>query len=99
MKSEELEALIAKCLHDFYGRRMKRILELKLRDVLKKKNPYLFRATGIEKASEIIEDILRAFISSSDETMFGDAFFEPLAKLSSVGVVSPSARRLACFWL
>jgi hypothetical protein len=90
MKSEELEALIIKCLHDFYNRRIKRIQELKLKDVLKKKNPYLFRATGIEKASEIVEDILRAFISSSDETMFGDAFFEPIAKLCSIGVVSPS---------
>ncbi len=90
MKSEELEALIVKCLHDFYNRRIKRIQELKLKDVLKKKNPYLYRATGTEKASEIVEDILKAFISSSDETMFGDAFFEPIAKLSSIGVVSPS---------
>jgi len=37
-----------------------------------------------------VEDILRAFISSSDEGMFGDAFFEPIAKLASGGVVSPS---------
>jgi hypothetical protein len=90
MKNEELEVLIAKCLHVFYDRRMKRIQELKLRDVLKRKNPYLFRATGIEKYSEIVEDILRAFISSSDETMFGDAFFEPMAKLSSTGTIAPS---------
>jgi hypothetical protein len=90
MKSKELEALITKCLHDFYERRINRIQELKLRDVLKKKNPYLYRAIGTEKASEIVEDILSAFVSSSDEGIFGDAFFEPIAKLVSIGVVSPS---------
>ena len=90
MKTGELERLIAKCLHDFYNRRIKRIQELKLREFLSKKNPYLFRAIGTEKASDIVEDVLRAFISSSDEGMFGDAFFEPIAKLASGGVVAPS---------
>lgn len=90
MNTEELEKLIAKCLHDFYDRRTKRIQELKLKEFMSKKNPYLFRAIGTEKASEIVEDVLRAFISSSDEGMFGDAFFEPIAKLASGGVVSPS---------
>jgi len=61
---------------------MQRIQQLKLREFLSKKNPYLFRAIGTEKASEIVEDILKAFISSSDEGMFGDAFFEPIAKLA-----------------
>ncbi len=90
MNSKELEELIAKCLHDFYDRRKKRIQELKLREFMSKKNPYLFRAIGTEKASEIVEDVLKAFISSSDEGMFGDAFFEPIAKLASGGVVAPS---------
>jgi hypothetical protein len=90
MNTDELEKLIAKCLHDFYDRRTKRIQELKLKEFMSKKNPYLFRAIGTEKASEIVEDVLRAFISSSDEGMFGDAFFEPIAKLASGGVVAPS---------
>jgi len=90
MNTEELERLIAKCLQDFYERRIKRIQELKLRDFLAKKNPYLYRAIGTEKASEIVEDILKAFISSSDEGIFGDAFFEPIAKLASGGVVAPA---------
>jgi hypothetical protein len=90
MNTRELEELIAKCLHDFYDRRIKRIQELKLREFLSKKNPYLFRAIGTEKASEIVEDILSAFISSSDEGIFGDAFFEPITKIASGGSVSPS---------
>jgi len=90
MNTEKLEKLIAKCLHDFYERRISRIQQLKLRHFLASKNPYLFRAIGTEKASEIVEDILKAFISSSDEGIFGEAFFEPIAKMVSGGVVSPS---------
>lgn len=90
MNITQLEKLIADCLHDFYTRRINRIQQLKLKEVLKKKNPYLYRAMGTEKASEIVEDLLSAFISSSDEGIFGDAFFEPIAKIASGGVVSPS---------
>jgi hypothetical protein len=88
MVTEELEKLIKDSLHDFYNRRMQKINELKLRQFLRRKNPYLFRALGKEKASEIVEDVLSAFISSSDETIFGDAFFEPIAKIASGGKVS-----------
>jgi Type II restriction endonuclease EcoO109I len=35
---------------------------------------------GVADASEIIEEILRAHVSSSDETLFGNEFFEPLVK-------------------
>jgi len=90
LNTKELEKLIADCLRDFYSRRIKRIQELKLREFLGKKNPYLYRAIGTENASEIVEDILSAFISSSDEGMFGDAFFEPIAKLASGGNVAPA---------
>ena len=44
------------------------------------------RAIGIQKVSEIVTQILLAYMSSSDETIFGDAFFEPLVKFCSGGV-------------
>lgn len=90
MNMQELEKLIAKSLQDFYRRRMQRIEELKLKQFLSRKNPYLFRALGTEKASDIVENVLAAFISSSDETLFGDSFFEPIAMIASSGTVSPS---------
>jgi len=43
MDTIELEALVGQSLADFYGRRMNKLSGLKLRDTLKKKNPYLFR--------------------------------------------------------
>ncbi len=90
MKSDELRELIAKSLNDFYVRRMQSLGALKLRQVLLRKNPYLYKAIGTESATEIIEEILKAYLSSSDEGIFGDAFFEPIAKAVSGGVVSPS---------
>ena len=40
----------------------------------------VYKATGTLDAAEIVEELLRAQISSSDETLFGNEFFEPLAK-------------------
>jgi len=86
--TKKLETLIKSCLRDFYERRLQKVKELKLRTFLRRKNPYLFRALGIQKASEIVERLLADYISASDETIFGDAFFEPIARLASGGKTS-----------
>ncbi len=88
MDTNQLEALISRCLLDFYERRLQKMKELKLRVFLRRKNPYLFRTLGIEKASEIVERILADYISASDETIFGNAFFEPIARIASGGMAS-----------
>lgn len=88
--SNQLQKLIAETLSEFYKSRLQRLDDLKLKTVLQRKNPYLFKALNTEKASEIVEQILMAYISSSDETIFGDKFFEPIAKKVSGGTVSPS---------
>lgn len=85
--SKKLEILIKKSLAEFYKRRIEKLNGLNLADTLKTKNPYLFRAKGVQKASEIVSELLQAYISSSDETIFGDAFFEPIAKIVSGGQV------------
>ena len=75
MDTKELEALIAKCLQDFYIQRLQILKDLKLRYFLRRKNPYLFKAVGIQNAHEIILRVLTDYLSSSDETIFGEAFF------------------------
>lgn len=82
-----LERLIQQSLDTFYQRRLQALHQLELKKTLRWKNPYLYRATGVQKASEIVEQLLRAYMSSSDETIFGDAFFEPIAKMVSGGKV------------
>src|SRR5437660_1078367 len=90
MNAKKLETLIRDSLDAFYERRIRKLSGLKLKETLRKKNPYLFRAIGIQKASEIVERLLRDYMSSSDEGIFGDAFFEPISKLCSGGHVAPS---------
>ncbi len=90
LRTTELQELIKRCLLGFYERRLGRLATLKLRDILRRKNPYLFKAIGTQSATEIVEGILSAYLSSSDESIFGKNFFEPVAKAVSGGVVSPS---------
>ena len=80
IKTGELEALIKKCLSSFYQRRIAALDSLDLKTVLSRKNPYLFRDNGITNAPEMIKELLGAHISSSDEGMFGEEFFEPICK-------------------
>jgi hypothetical protein len=61
----------------FHRRRIKITGTLTLRKLISK-NPYLFRAKNITRASELIEGTLGAFLSSSEEKLFGD-FLEGLA--------------------
>lgn len=88
ISEQELQPLISKGLQDFYKRRMDALGELRLKKFLSRKNPYLFRALGIQRASEIVEQALLAHIQASDETIFGDAFFEPIARIISGGKTS-----------
>ena len=62
---------------DFHQRRISSLENLSLQTLLKK-NPYLFKAKNITTANELITGLLDAFLSSSEEKLFGD-FLEELA--------------------
>lgn len=63
---------------EFHRKRLTRLESLRLSDVLKRKNPYLFRAKNILVASELLRVLLDAHLSSQEETIFGE-FLERLA--------------------
>lgn len=56
----------------FHQKRLQSLDGLKLRNVINRKNPYLFKAKNVLTSEEIIKGILDAQISSSEETIFGD---------------------------
>lgn len=56
----------------FYSIRLERLESLRLNDVLKKKNPYLFKAKNIQLAGELVKGVVDAFLISQEETMFGN---------------------------
>lgn len=70
---------IAKALDRYYTSLIEKVDDLNIRKIMKRKNPYLFRAKAVNGAAQIVDAILAAFISSSEETVFGNEFFEPIA--------------------
>lgn len=87
--THEVEEKIQELLSDFYKQRIATLNGLKLKSALKRKNPYLFKSIGLNEASELVELMLAAYMSSSDEGIFGNVFFEPLARFVGVGDVAP----------
>jgi hypothetical protein len=80
-----LEQFVGDCLNDFHARRLARVKKLTLKSVLKRKNPYLYRALGIERCTELVERLVDDHLSASDEAIFADAFFKPIALFISEG--------------
>ncbi|MDO9471205.1 MAG: PmeII family type II restriction endonuclease [Nitrosomonas sp.] len=56
----------------FHEKRIQSLDRLKLSQVLKRKNPYLFKAKNVLTAEQIIKGLVDAHISSNEETIFGD---------------------------
>lgn len=82
---QEVIQATAIALEAFYGTLIDKIDGLNIQKVMKRKNPYLYRAKAMQSASEIVESVLTAFVSSSEETIFGNCFFEPIAIAASGG--------------
>ena len=56
----------------FHQKRISSLDTLKLTKVLRRKNPYLFKAKYVLTADQIVKGLVDAHISSNEETIFGD---------------------------
>lgn len=74
---EDVKDYVNKNIGEFHEHRLKILHDLTLSHLIKK-NPYLFRAKNITTAHELIVSTMEAFLSSSEEKLFGD-FLEGLA--------------------
>jgi len=75
---EKITKYVEEHLPAFHRNRIKRLQELNLTKILKRKNPYLFKVKNITTANEFITTTLDAHLSSQEESMFG-GFLEELA--------------------
>lgn len=62
----------------FHRRRLESLQTLKLQNVLKRKNPYLFKAKNLINAEDLVKSLVDAHLSSQEETVFG-GFLEQVA--------------------
>ncbi|MEW6718018.1 MAG: PmeII family type II restriction endonuclease [Chloroflexota bacterium] len=77
LELDKVNEFANKNIVDFHRKRINSLESLKLEKLLKK-NPYLFKAKNIKTAGELMQGLLEAFLSSSEEKLFGD-FLEDLA--------------------
>ena len=82
---KEVIAAIANGLDNFYKSLINKTNKLDIKKIMKRKNPYLYRAKAVQNANDIVSSVLDAFVTSSEETIFGNCFFEPLAIAASGG--------------
>jgi len=68
---KELSDFIEVGIQSYHEKILARLLKLKLLDVLKRKNPYLFRIKALDTSYDLIKSILEAHLSSQEEGIFG----------------------------
>lgn len=78
IKKADVIAYVENNINSFHSKRLQNLEKLKLIKILKRKNPYLFKAKNILTAQDLVESLLKAHLSSQEETIFGD-FLENLA--------------------
>ena len=75
---QEITDYVAANIQIFHQKRLDNLQKLRLMDVVRRKNPYLFKAKNINTAQDLVKTILDAFLSSQEEGIFG-GFLEELA--------------------
>lgn len=75
---ETVYAFVNENIVEFHRSKIRSLENVNLVQLLRRKNPYLFRAKHIVLAQDLVQGILDAHISSSEEELFGQ-FLEQLA--------------------
>ncbi len=69
---KDLETFLSKCIDEFHRKRFESLQKIKLDQIIKRKNPYLYKAKNILTAQDLVKLILDAHLSSQEETLFGE---------------------------
>jgi hypothetical protein len=75
---QEIVKYVEENIPQFHQSRINGLKNLKLQTILRRKNPYLFKAKNVITASDLVRGLLDAHLSSSEEGLFG-GFLEGLA--------------------
>lgn len=67
----DVAAYIEAHIPEFHAKRLERLQRLDFNDVLRRKNPYLFRAKNLVTAEQLVRSLLDAYLSAQEETLFG----------------------------
>ena len=76
----EIDEYVESRISDFHAKRVSSLDSLSLKQVLRRKNPYLFKTKNLLTPEQIVKELVDAHISSHEETVFGE-WLEELAVL------------------
>lgn len=68
----QISEYVEQHIGEFHAARLEKLKKLDLKKLLTRKNPYMYKAKHIVTASEMVEGLASAFMSSAEETIFGN---------------------------
>lgn len=75
---KDITGYVEQNIDNFHVKRLEKLQKLNFKEILKRKNPYLFRAKNILTAQDLVKSLLDAYLQSQEETLFGE-FLEGVA--------------------
>lgn len=78
LEKEAVTNFINTNISEFHQNRLAALKKLNVEKIIKRKNPYLFKAKNIQTCGDFVRTLTDAFLSSQEETIFGE-FLEKLA--------------------
>jgi len=96
LTSAQASVLVQEFETTFAGPFAKRLKSLHIKDIIKSKNPYLYRASGIVTCEDLVLRAFNDYVSASVEGYFGP-FFESVARIVSGGFKPPGSGEVDLF--
>lgn len=75
---DKIENYVTIHIGEFHDNRINKLKGMNLMELLKRKNPYLYKAKDFVTPAIMVENLAAAYVSSSEEAIFGD-WLEQLA--------------------
>lgn len=69
---EKIEMYVIHHIGEFHYSRIDKLRSMDLRTLLRRKNPYLFKAKNMSTPQNMVMGLASAFVSSAEETLFGE---------------------------
>lgn len=68
----DIATYVEEHIGEFHANRIAKLKEMKLKDMLASKNPYMFKAKNIVTAGDLVKSLADATMSSAEESIFGN---------------------------
>lgn len=68
----DIRRYVEEHISEFHAARIAKLQTMNLKEILKRKNPYMYRAKNLISASQLVESLAAATMSSAEESIFGN---------------------------